>query len=189
MARAVGVGIVASAVGTTRLLRDPLPRAVVLIGTCGSYARPGVTPPAVGQAVVAAGVRLVDLGAVSGLAEVPSVVVTSRVTDEGLRAGLAAQGMSTVDVATTLGVTVDDDAALEIGRTGADVEHMEAFSVASSCEALGVAFVAVLGVSNAVGSSAREQWKAHHRTASAAAAAAVLQWLERGAPGLPPVDA
>jgi nucleoside phosphorylase len=92
-----------------------------------------------------------------------------------------------VEVATTLGVTVDEEAAACVARTGAEVEHLEAFSVASACEAARVAFVAVLGVSNVVGSSAREQWRAHHRAASCAAATEVVGWLERGAAGLAPV--
>jgi nucleoside phosphorylase len=186
-ARAVGIGLVASAVGAARILRAPLPRAVVLIGTCGAYARVDRAAPAIGQAVVAAGVRLVDVGAVLGVTELPSVLATLRRSDAGLRAVLVSQGVSPVEVATTLGVTVDDEAAARVARTGAEVEHLEAFSVASACEAAGVAFVAVFGVSNVVGSSAREQWRAHHRAASGAAATEVVRWLERGAAGLAPV--
>jgi hypothetical protein len=51
----------------------------------------------------------------------------------------------------------------------------------------GVAFAAVLGVSNIVGSAGREQWRANHRAASAAAAGEVMRWLEGGALGLRPV--
>ena len=83
-----------------------------------------------------------------------------------------------------MGVTVDNEAAARVARTGAAVEHLEAFSVASVCEAVGIRFVVVLGVSNVVGSNARDEWRANHRAASAAAAAEVVRWLERGAPGL-----
>jgi nucleoside phosphorylase len=104
----------------------------------------------------------------------------------GLADALAASGGRGTDVATTLGVTVDDRAAGELARaTGAGAEHMEAYGVAAACAAVGVPFAAALGVANAVGARAREQWRAHHRDASAAASGVVLDWLGRGAPGLP----
>ena len=186
-ARAVGIGLVASAVGAGWLLRAPLPRAVVLIGTCGAYAQVDRITPTIGEPVVAAGVRLVDVAAVLGATELPAAIPTLIRSDDELRTALVGQGLSPVEVATTLGVTVDDEAAARVARTGAEVEHLEAFSVASACKTAGVAFVAVLGVSNVVGSSAREQWRVNHRAASGAAATEVVRWLERGAPGLAPV--
>jgi len=41
----------------------------------------------------------------------------------------------------------------------------------------------VLGVANAVGARAREEWRAHQAAASEAAAATVARWLTAGAPG------
>ncbi len=134
-----------------------------------------------------AGVHLVDVGSVLGATELPSALQSLRQSDEALRAALVAQGFISVEVATTLGVTVDDQAAARLTLTGVEVEHMEAFSVASVCGGVGVPFVAVLGVSNVVGSSAREQWRANHGSASRAAAGVIVRWLERGAPGLAPV--
>jgi nucleoside phosphorylase len=183
-ARAVGIGLVASAIGAARVLRAPLPRAVVLVGTCGAYARLDCTPPAIGQAVVGAGIRLVDVGTVLGVTELPSSLPTVRRSNEDLRRGFVEQGVPPVEVAGTMGITVDDEVAARVACTGAEVEHLEAFSVASACEAVGVRFVAVFGVSNVVGSKARDEWRANHRAASAAAAAEVVRWLERGAPGL-----
>jgi nucleoside phosphorylase len=99
-------------------------------------------------------------------------------TDAGARAA---------DVATTLAITVNDDAAGFIARESAtEVEHLEAFAVAIACAAAGVAFAAVLGVANVVGARAREQWQANHHRAAARAASVVLQWLRDGAPRLTP---
>jgi nucleoside phosphorylase len=181
----VGIGIVAAAVGTTCLLGPPRPRAVVLIGTCGAYAQPDRASPGIGEAVVASGVRLSDAGVLSRASELPPALSTSCRTDETLRAALALGGLASVEVATTLGITVDDEVAARMARTGAEVEHLEAFSVAFACQAAGVAFAAVLGVSNLVGTNARAQWKANHLAASGAAARAVIGWLEGGAVGLP----
>lgn len=186
-ARAVGIGLVASAIGAATLLRAPLPRTVVLVGTCGAYPQVDRAPPSIGHAVVTAGVHLVDVGSLLGATELPSALQSSRRSDEALCAAFVAQGAIAVEVATTLGVTVDDEVAARLARTGVEVEHMEAFSVASVCERAGVPFVAVLGVSNVVGSSAREQWRANHRFASREAAGVIARWLERGALGLAPV--
>ncbi|MGO8999782.1 MAG: MYXO-CTERM sorting domain-containing protein [Polyangiaceae bacterium] len=67
--------------------------------------------------------------------------------------------------------------------SGAAVEHLEAFAVATSCAAAGVPFAAVLAVANAVGAVGREQWRAHHAAAGRAAASVVERWLVGGASG------
>ncbi len=46
-------------------------------------------------------------------------------------------------------------------------------------------FAAVLGVSNKVGSTGRDEWRAHHKTAAQFACEIVLRWLTAGAMGLP----
>jgi nucleoside phosphorylase len=131
--------------------------------------------------------HLVDIGAIYGKAEIPSAVITRLPSDESVCAGLGSEGHPQVEVATTLGITVDDQAATRVALGNVDVEHLETFSVAWACKAAGVPFAALLGVANLVGSSAREQWRANHRAAADAAGAALLSWLERGGIGLPPV--
>jgi nucleoside phosphorylase len=157
----------------------------VLIGTCGAYAHVARPTPALGQVVVGVRSHLVDLGAIYGKAEIPSAVATRLQSDESICLGLASEGHPQVEVATTLGITVDDQAATRLALGNVDVEHLETFSVASACKAAGVPFAALLGVANLVGSSAREQWRANHNAAADAAAAALLSWLERGGIGLP----
>jgi hypothetical protein len=94
-------------------------------------------------------------------------------------------GARPVDVAATLAITVDDAAASSLRqRTGGSVEHLEAFAVAMACRRAQRRFVAVLGVANAVGARAREEWKAHQAAASEAAAGVVARWLGAGAPGV-----
>jgi futalosine hydrolase len=183
--RAVGVGLPAAAVGTTLALQQLSPGIVVLVGTCGAYPGAGL---AIGDAVVAKSILLVEPASVSPLArfcELPAPPMRVRAeTNAALAEAFAESGARPVDVATTLGVTVDDHAAQEIAlATGARAEHLEAFGVALACEALGVPLAVVLGVANEVGSRAREQWRAHHHEASAAAARVALHWLGRGAPG------
>jgi nucleoside phosphorylase len=182
----VGIGLPAAAVGATLRLLERRPRMVVLVGTCGAYAEAGLS---IGDTVVARSVLLVEPSALEPLGKlcelpVPPMSVVAQ-AHTGIADALAESGGCRANVATTLGVTVDDRAAGEVARaTGAGAEHMEAYGVATACGALGVPFAAALGVANAVGSGAREQWRAHHREASAAASRVVLHWLRRGAPGL-----
>jgi len=189
-ARAVGIGLPAAAVGASMLLAEMRPRAVVLLGTCGVYdaaADPASAPDgaprlavAIGQVIAARRVRLVEPAAALGWAEFPDPMVLVTEADASIVDGLARAGARPADVATTLAVTVDDGAAARVARaTGAHVEHLEAHGVAAACAAHGVAFGAALGVANVVGRRAREEWRQHHRAASAAAAQLAVRWLRQ----------
>jgi futalosine hydrolase len=165
-AAAVGIGLARASVGTSLSLAEARPSAVVLVGTCGAYAG---APLRIGDVVVARK---------DGAAEFPGLMSTATETDDGMRSAIAASGAAAVDVATTLGVTVDDAVAARIAsKTGAAAEHLEAFGVATACAALDVPLAVVLGVANVVGSRARDEWKQNHRAAAGAAIDVVKAWL------------
>ncbi len=172
----VGVGLVTAAVGAAHQIAMHAPRAVVLVGTCGAYASAGL---AIGDVIVARATRLVDLSSLEGKSELIESVATAIETDAALLAAMTLAGARPVQLATTLGITVDDEAAARIA-SGAqvDVEHLETHAVAMACAACAVPFVAVLGVANDVGSRGRAQWRDHHREAEAAAARCVTRWLQ-----------
>jgi futalosine hydrolase len=174
-ARAVGIGLPAAAVGAARALTELRPRAAVLVGTCGAYARSGL---AIGDVVVSRRVHLADAIALAGHAAFPEPMLTLVEAHGGLVERLARTGARPVDVAATLGITVDDGVASRLeAATGAAVEHLEAYGVAEACAAHGVPFAAVLGVANAVGARARSEWLAHHVRAAEACAGTVAAWL------------
>lgn len=182
----VGVGLPASASGTTRQLLELEPRAVVLLGSCGLYPRRidfrALTP------VVATGVRLVDASALSDQAAFPAPMQLLCEPDRALCEGLAQIDPTTLrgEVATTLGITTDDALAQMLGsKSGCAAENLEAYSVALACAAHDIPFACLLVATNAVGSEGREQWQKHQRAAAEKAAELLLQWLERGAKGLP----
>jgi nucleoside phosphorylase len=80
-----------------------------------------------------------------------------------------------VTVATTLSVTTDEAlSALIRASTDADVEHLEAQSVAAACAELGVPAAIVLGVANAVGAGSHAEWRANHARVSASVGDVVL---------------
>jgi nucleoside phosphorylase len=179
VARAAGVGLSAAAAGAATHIEEVKPRVVVAVGTCGAYVGSGL---AVGDVVVARRIRLVDAAVTQGLAEFPKPMSTAIDVGVAMARGIGvATGARIADVATTLAVTVDESTAARIAHaSGADVEHLEAHGIATACASRGVPFGAVLGVANVVGARAREEWRAHHRAASQAAADAVLRWLRSG---------
>jgi futalosine hydrolase len=182
VARAIGIGLPAAAVGATMTLNEVRPRAVVMLGTCGSYASAALS---IGDAVVSRRIVLVDPSALAGTSQFPEPMSQAIDGHPGLARGLGAAGARHAAVATTLAVTVDDPTASRIAQaTGAEVEHLEAHGVATACAARGVPFVAALGVANTVGSQGREQWRVHHRRGAEAVTRVVLAWLRTGGAGL-----
>ena len=186
-AGSVGIGLSTSAAGTAARIEAMRPRGVVLLGTCGAYATAGL-PLAIGDVAVARKVRLVEPAVLEGRAAFPEPMAVETHAEPALVGALASagEGGRPADVATTLAVTTDD-ALAELLARGArcEVEHLEAFSVASACAAAAVPFAAALGVANMVGSQGREQWRRNNRAASEAAVALTLAWLRAGGLGLP----
>jgi nucleoside phosphorylase len=182
-ANVVGIGLPGAAVGLASRLEALKPRGVVMLGTCGVY--PGAAV-AVGRVAVARNVRLVEPAAVEKRAAFPDPMSLLHAGNAPMCGAIAAVGAHAVDVANTLAITTDDALAARIAHeTRCAVEHLEAFGAASACAAFGVPFTAALGVANVVGSKARDEWRANHRSAADAAVAVVLAWLRAGAPGLP----
>jgi nucleoside phosphorylase len=181
----VGVGLPASASGTTRELSQCTPRAVVLLGSCGLYPRRIEFRPL--TPVVATGVRLVDASVLQASAAFPAPMQLLCEPDRALSDGLAQIDPSSLrgEVATTLGITTDDALAQTLGsKSGCAAENLEAYSVALACAAHDVPFACLLVATNAVGSEGRQQWQSHQRSAAEKAAELLIQWLERGAKGL-----
>jgi len=180
VARVVGIGLPMAAVGTATVLTEVTPRVAIMVGTCGAYAGTGL---AVGDVVVARRLRFGATGVAEGLAQFPEPMSLSTSATEGLAEALLRSGGKAADVVTTPAVTVDDAAADRLARwAGAQAEHLEAYGAAMGCAARGLPFTAVLGVANAVGSRARDEWRANHRRAAVAAADLVTHWLREGAP-------
>lgn len=148
----VGIGPVRAALGAARKLAEGPVQAIVLVGTAGAY--PG--GPAVGSVVVARRVGLSEGIAELGLGYVP-LAPAPLVTDAALR---ARTGLVEVDVLTVDAITTDVELAGRRGRVW-QVEHMESWSVAAAAAAVGVPFVAILGITNRVGPGAHAEWLAN----------------------------
>jgi nucleoside phosphorylase len=153
----------------TRCIERHEPDLALLLGTAGVL--PGRAAPRLGEVVTASLVRLVDGGLLDGASQLPAPMPDTAALDVAVHEALVAAGARSVQIANTLGITVDDALASRIVAAGRDdVEHLEAFAFARACAAAGVPCGIVLGIANIVGSRGRDEWLANHARASASAA-------------------
>lgn len=145
----LGVGMIAAATSTARLLATDRPDGIVLIGTAGAFAG----GPPVGSVVMA---RCIGLGCPAtalGMGYVPRAPGPIDADSELC----TLLNLPNARVLTNLAITTDTGLA---ARFAADweVEHMEAYAVAYACADAGIPFAAVLGITNAVGPGAHAEW-------------------------------
>lgn len=185
MGKTVGVGLPNATAGTMKRIGQLEPRAVVLLGTAGVYPST-LAMPAIGDAVVVRRAVLVEPAEIEARSAIPEPMSLACDLHAMMSAGLALGRAPQHDVANTIGVTTDDALARTIGAaSGCALENLEAFGVATACALTGVPLACVLGVSNLVGATGRDEWRNHHKRASQAAAEIVSRWLVAGAMGLP----
>jgi purine-nucleoside phosphorylase len=180
--RAAGVGMVEAALGTARAIAEQRVGAVIFVGTAGVY--PNASKELrTGTAALASRLHLLSLGEISGAAYRPDVMPSHIEPDSDLAGVLAATGdLPSARVACPVAITRDAATALQIAQsTHAELENLEAFAAARAAAKAGVPFAAVLGISNAVGPSAHQQWLKMGDRAASAACAAVTSWLEADA--------
>jgi nucleoside phosphorylase len=167
----IGVGLVDAAIGMTRCLERHRPELALFLGTAGAFAEVGASGIALGQVVAGRLVHLLDAGLVAGTTSLPGPMAGEALLDPAMHDALVAAGAVSVQIANTVGVTVDDALASRLSAARGDaVEHLEAFAFARACAALNVRCGVVLGVANTVGARGRGEWLANHTSASASAA-------------------
>jgi len=189
--QAVGIGLVDAAIGTTRLLEaataggsSAAPTgALLFVGTAGSYGAD--LPP--GTVVVADEVVLVSTAAARGQGYLPDRMPTRIAASRRLATGLlqAARRMTPSPgravraiVANPLAITRHAGLGRALARaSAAAAENLEVFAVARAAAARRIPFAAVLGIANRVGPTAHAEWQEHNASASAAACAAVAEFL------------
>ena len=180
----IGVGMTSAGSGMQAALQRVTPRVVVLVGSFGAYPERGAS---IGSLLAPSELVAVEEATLASRAAMPSAMRVRAQTDDAIRTGLlsCAPGAQTGALATTLSITTDDDLAHTLGvRSGCVGENLEALCVAVACEAASVPFAALLACTNEVGGSGRSQWLAEHARAAEQTCAAVLAFLDRGAPGL-----
>ena len=151
-----GIGAVAAAVETTRLLARLAPRRVLFVGTCGAYdGRLAIGDLLSAAAVVATSVEEVEGHAYRPAAELARWSATWAIP------------LPAHDVAVPPAITRTEAGARALSRVAA-AEHLELTGVFAACAAAGVPVAAALAVANRVGPAAHEEWMREHAGASRA---------------------
>jgi purine-nucleoside phosphorylase len=158
-----GVGALAAALATARLLDERRPERVLFVGTCGALDR----RLAVFDLVAAGEVLATSQDEALGRAYRPDVERTR------WHAGFALP-LPGAAVAVTPAITTDPAGAAALARR-ASVEHLELSGVFAACEARGVPVAAALAVANHAGADAHAEWRAHHAEASRRLVAALRE--------------
>lgn len=150
-----GVGALAAATETMRLLAALHPGRVLFVGTCGAYdARLQI-----GDHLGVSGVLATSLDEVEGRAYRPSI--ERSVWEADWKVELPCQ-----EVAVTPAITRTEEGARALAQRAA-AEHLELSGVFAACKASGVPVAAALAVANRVGPRAHEEWARHHAAVSA----------------------
>ena len=163
-----GVGALAAAATTARLLAEARPARLLFVGTCGAY---DARLP-VGALLSASTAIAVSLDVLCGRAYRPEIEVTR--WEATLPLPFPAHA-----VAVPPAITVDLAGAALLGAV-APAEHLELTGVFAAAHAAGVPVGAVLGVANRVGPEAHAEWRANHAAVSRALVAALAPVLAVG---------
>ena len=149
-----GVGALAGAVTTARLLAEQRPNRVLFVGTCGAY-DDRLAP---GDFIAAAQVIAVSLDELEGRAYRPGIETTRWAAGWSLP-------FPGHPIAIPPAITQTEEGARRLSAV-AIAEHLELSGVFAACLAAAVPVAAALVVVNRVGPAAHTEWKAHHAEGS-----------------------
>jgi purine-nucleoside phosphorylase len=164
-----GVGALAAAAATARLIAELRPGRVLFVGTCGAYDE----RHAIGDLVSVGEAVSVSLDVLAGRAYRPELEVTR------WEAGWALPFPAVV-AAVPPAITVEPEGATLLATLAA-VEHLEVTGVFAACADAGVPAAAALAVANRVGPQAHDEWRRHHARVSRALVAALADLLQEAA--------
>jgi nucleoside phosphorylase len=151
-----GLGALAAAATTARLLAQRPASKVLFVGTCGAYDQ----RLAVGDLLAASAAIAVSLDVLDGRAYRPEAEVTRWAPGWALPFPAHA-------VAVPPGVTCTAEGARRLATLAA-AEHLELSGVFAAAHAAGVPVAGALAVANRVGPDAHAEWKANHARVSRA---------------------
>ncbi len=152
-----GIGAVAAAAATARLVEANRPSRVLFVGTCGAYDdRLAILDVVAVRAAIAT-----SLDELEGRAYRPSLEAVRFETT------WTVAGLPVHDVAVPSAIKRTAEGAVRLAAV-APAEHLELTGVLAACRDVGIPIAAVLAVANRVGPAAHEEWRANHARASRA---------------------
>lgn len=150
-----GVGALAAAVTTARLIAELKPQKVLFIGTCGAYDE----RLSIGDILAVSEALAVSLDELEGRAFRPGI---ERTRWEATWALPFPAHIVVVPPA----ITKTCEGSERLARIAA-AEHLEVTGVFAACHEAGIPVAAALTAANRVGPTAHSEWQAHHAAASA----------------------
>jgi purine-nucleoside phosphorylase len=160
-----GVGALAAAVTTARLIAELKPQKVLFIGTCGAYDE----RLAIGDILAVSEALAVSLDELEDRAFRPGIERTRWKATWALP-------FPTHIVAVPPAITKTSKGSETLARVAA-AEHLEVTGIFAACHEAGIPVAAALAVANRVGPTAHAEWQAHHAAASAGLVRALGQNL------------
>ncbi len=143
------------------------PAQIIFIGTAGTYS----SEVEVGDIVQASEVILLDAAAELGLSKYPSFDPPTFI-----KAKEIFPGEESFKVASLLSLTLDQNLSELIHKNRAVVlENMEAYAIATFAKANKIDFSGVFAVTNKVGPTGHDEWKANHKKVEIACGEKVLE--------------
>lgn len=149
-----GVGALAAAVATTRMIAEVQPERVLFVGTCGAYD----DRLALGDLISASEAVVVFLDELEGRAYRPDIERTRWEATWALP-------FPACTVAVPPAITRTLEGARRLASLAA-AEHLELSGVFAACHAADVPVAGALAIVNRVGPSAHEEWLANHEAGS-----------------------
>jgi purine-nucleoside phosphorylase len=157
-----GVGALAAAASTARLLVEVRPRRVLFVGTCGAYD----DRLSIGARISATEAIATSLDELEGRAYRPEIERTRWPAGWDLP-------LPGHPVAVPPAITCTAEGARRLGALAA-AEHLELTGVFAACAEAGVPAAAALAVANRVGPDANAEWRTHHARVSRELIAALI---------------
>ena len=158
--RCTGVGAVTAAATTARLIAELEPKRVLFVGTCGAYDE----RLAIGDLIEVTEAVSVSMEEADGRAYRPTIECVRWAATMTFAQPLALRAC-TVAVSGAISKSLEGAKLL---AQSAPAEHLEVTGVFAACHGAVVPCGAVLGVSNHVGPSAHQEWKANNKQVSTA---------------------
>ncbi len=165
-----GVGALAAAVTTTRLIAELHPQRVLFIGTCGAYDE----RLTIGDFLAVSEARALSLDELEDRAFRPGIERTRWEATWALP-------FPAHLVAVPPAITKTREGCETLAKIAA-AEHLEVTGVFAACHQAGIPVAAALAVANRVGPAAHAEWQIHHAAASAGLVEALRRSLFEAVP-------
>lgn len=154
--KTVGIGPIEAAINSALLISDLKPKSVYFLGSAGFYSE---TYLSIGDVALGHIYHFGDLGQVQNHSYKPEIMNLPIETSTFCLTEKFSFKVKNCSVVTVPSITKNDELSLKIKAFfKAEIEHLEAYSIAKICSDVQIPFFSIFGLSNEVGIHSHEQW-------------------------------